>query len=130
MEQKKFDVYGIGNALVDMEFEVEEEFIKEAEIAKSQMTLVDEAKQNQILSILHGKSHKKTSGGSAANTMIAVSQFGGKSYYSCKVAKDELGEFYFKDLIENGVATNLNPEPLEDRTSQYQNFNFWIRTKR
>jgi sugar/nucleoside kinase (ribokinase family) len=111
--ENKFDVYGIGNALVDMEFEVEEEFIKEAEIAKSQMTLVDEAKQNHILSILHGKKHKKTSGGSAANTMIAVSQFGGKSYYSCKVANDELGEFYFRDLIENGVATNLHSDNLE-----------------
>jgi len=111
---KKFDVYGIGNALVDMEFEVEEKSIKEAEIEKGLMTLVDEARQTHILGILEGIKHKKTSGGSAANTMIAVSQFGGKSFYSCKVAKDELGEFYFKDLLDNGVQTNLHSGNLEE----------------
>jgi len=111
---KKFDVYGIGNALVDMEFEVEESTIKEAGIEKSQMTLVDEARQTQIMSILHDTHHKKTSGGSAANTIIGVAQFGGKSFYSCKVAKDALGEFYLKDLLDNGVATNLHSETLEE----------------
>lgn len=110
---KKYDVYGIGNALVDMEFEVEPEFLKEAGIDKGLMTLVDEERQHQIVNTLHGIQHKRSCGGSAANTMIAVSQFGGKSFYSCKVAHDEVGEFYFKDLQENGVDTNLSKETLE-----------------
>jgi sugar/nucleoside kinase (ribokinase family) len=110
---KKYDVYGIGNALVDMEFEIEEEFITKAKIAKGLMTLVDEARQHEITSTLHGIAHKRTSGGSAANTMIAVSEFGGKSFYSCKVANDETGEFYLKDLLENGVETNLCSRTLE-----------------
>jgi sugar/nucleoside kinase (ribokinase family) len=42
--------------------------------------------------------------------MIAVSQFGGKSYYSCLVAHDELGKFFLEDLKRNGVATNLKYE--------------------
>ena len=52
-------------------------------------------------------------GGSAANSIIAVSQFGGSSYYSCKVANDELGNFYQKDLKNNGVDSNLHSENLE-----------------
>ena len=52
-------------------------------------------------------------GGSAANSIIAVSQFGGSSYYSCKVANDELGEFYKTDLSSNGVDSNLEAEDLE-----------------
>lgn len=110
---KKYDVYGIGNALVDMEFEVEAEFLKEAGIDKGLMTLVDENRQHEIINTLHGIQHKRSCGGSAANTMIAVSQFGGKSFYSCKVAHDEVGEFYFKDLQENGVETNLRKDKLE-----------------
>lgn len=52
-------------------------------------------------------------GGSAANSIIAVSQFGGSSYYSCKVANDDLGNFYKKDLSANGVDSNLQTEELE-----------------
>lgn len=110
---KKFDVYGIGNALVDMEFEVETAFLNQAKIEKGLMTLVDEDRQNDIINTLHGIQHKRSCGGSAANTMIAVSQFGGKSFYSCKVAGDETGDFYFKDLMDNGVETNLSNATLE-----------------
>lgn len=110
---KKFDVYGIGNALVDMEFEVTADFLKEANIEKGLMTLVDEDRQTEIVNTLTGTQHKRSCGGSAANTMIAVSQFGGKSFYSCKVASDETGDFYFKDLMDNGVETNLSTSSLE-----------------
>lgn len=110
---KKFDVYGIGNALVDMEFEVSKEFLAEAKIEKGLMTLVDEERQQEIVSQLTGVHHKRSCGGSAANTMIAISQFGGRSFYSCKVASDETGDFYFKDLMDNGVETNLSTSSLE-----------------
>ncbi len=110
---KKFDVYGIGNALVDMEFEVSNDFLSKAQIEKGLMTLVDEARQVEIINTLHGTQHKRSCGGSAANTMIAISQFGGSSFYSCKVASDETGDFYFKDLMDNGVETNLSTSSLE-----------------
>lgn len=110
---KKFDVYGIGNALVDMEFEVSADFLKSASIEKGLMTLVDEPRQAEIINTLHGTQHKRSCGGSAANTMIAISQFGGRSFYSCKVASDETGDFYFKDLMDNGVETNLSTSSLE-----------------
>lgn len=114
---KKYHVYGLGNALVDMEFEVETEYLKKANIEKGLMTLVDENRQHEIINSLHGIQHKRSCGGSAANTMIAISQFGGKSFYSCKVAKDETGIFYFKDLKANGVETNLHADTLEDGVS-------------
>jgi sugar/nucleoside kinase (ribokinase family) len=103
----KFDVYGIGNALVDMEFEVSDNFFAQNKIDKGLMTLVDEERQNTLLDALGGNALKKQCGGSAANTAIAVSQFGGKSFYSCKVANDPTGDFYYNDLQDNGVQTNL-----------------------
>ncbi len=105
----KYNVYGVGNALVDMEIETTEEFLKKSQIEKGLMTLVDESRQNELLDHIDGKVHKRTCGGSAANTMIAVSQLGGKAFYSCKVADDEAGDFYFKDLVDNGLKTNLGP---------------------
>jgi sugar/nucleoside kinase (ribokinase family) len=50
---------------------------------------------------------RRTGGGSAGNTVVALAQLGGRSFYSCRVADDELGAFYREDLVTNGVATNL-----------------------
>ena len=103
----QYDVYGLGNALVDIEFEVSTEVLQELGIDKGVMTLLDEASQDKIISHLGAYSQKRSGGGSAANTLIAISQFGGKSFYSCKVAHDEPGQFYAEDLLRCGVATNL-----------------------
>jgi len=101
----KYDVYALGNALVDMEYEVQPEDLKHLSIDKGVMTLVDEAHQLRIMDHLRERHHQRGSGGSAANSVIALSQFGGSGWYSCKVADDELGHFYLKDLRDGGVAT-------------------------
>jgi sugar/nucleoside kinase (ribokinase family) len=105
--QKKYNLYGIGNALVDMEFEVTDEFFKQHKIDKGLMTLVDEERQNLLLASLGDVPLKQQCGGSAANTVIANAQFGGKSYYSCKVASDTVGNFYYQDLQDKMVDSNL-----------------------
>lgn len=104
---KKYHVYGVGNALVDMEFEVEDVFFNQYGIDKGLMTLVDEQRQHELIAQLDAFEGKRACGGSAANTIIAVSYFGGKSFYSCKVANDELGDFYIDDLKAAGVDTNV-----------------------
>lgn len=106
----KYDVYGIGNALVDKEFEVTDEFLAAHGIEKGMMTLIDEATQQRLLSGLIETFglKKRASGGSAANSIVAVSQFGGKTFYACKVANDETGEFYMHDLHAAGVTTALD----------------------
>ena len=104
-----YHVYGIGNALVDMEFETSEDFFKEKGIEKGLMTLIEKEQQEELLSSLEKKFglKKRASGGSAANTIVAVSQFGGNTFYACKVADDEPGDFYMKDLSSAGVETKL-----------------------
>ncbi len=105
---KKYHVYGVGNALVDMEFEVEDSFLENNGIDKGVMTLVDEDRQHQLMSYLDAFEGKKASGGSAANTIIASRYFGGQCFYSCKVANDELGDFYMHDLQLAGVDCNVD----------------------
>lgn len=113
----KYDVYGIGNALVDTEFEVEDSFLIEHKVEKGLMTLVDDSRQDYLIGLINKDRIKKQSGGSAANTVIAVNQFGGKSFYSCKVADDDYGHFYMNDLKESGISTNLNGEELPEGTT-------------
>src|SRR5262249_25036272 len=81
-------------------------FFSKMKIDKGLMTLVDEKRQKELVEGLAGIQHKRACGGSAANTVIAVAQYGGKSFYSCKVASDETGDFYYRDLVESQVATN------------------------
>ena len=103
----QYDVYALGNALLDIEFEVSPKELEKLGIEKGVMTLLDRDAQDKIVRHLGNHDQKRSCGGSAANTLIAVSQLGGKAFYSCKVADDEPGKFYTQDLIDCGVATNL-----------------------
>ena len=106
----KYHVYGIGNALVDKEFEVNETFLAENNIEKGMMTLIDKERQETLLAELKQSFglKKRAGGGSAANSIVAISQFGGNTFYACKVADDETGDFYMKDLAIAGVTTKLD----------------------
>ena len=103
-----FHVYGLGAALVDTEIEVSDAELVQHGIEKGLMTLVDEDRQNQLLGAFsdHLTVSRRASGGSAANSIIAVSSFGGESYYSCKVADDDNGQFYLADMTAAGVGHN------------------------
>jgi sugar/nucleoside kinase (ribokinase family) len=107
---KKYNVYGIGNAIVDIVTEVEHDFFEKNGIEKGVMTLVDEKRQLELMKVIDMQRSKMSGGGSAGNTIVALNQFGGKSFYSCLVAHDALGKFFLDDLQRNGVDTNLKYE--------------------
>jgi sugar/nucleoside kinase (ribokinase family) len=114
----RYQVYGIGNALVDMEYEVDATDLGILGIDKGVMTLVDEVQQAAIMAHLKHHRPRRGSGGSAANSVIALSQLGGKAFYSCKVADDELGHFYMDDLVRGGVDTNNHTRKDEGHTGR------------
>jgi sugar/nucleoside kinase (ribokinase family) len=112
-----YDLYAIGNALVDSEYEVSDAQLQAMGIDKRHMTLIDEARRTTLLGHLNGSQARRTGGGSAGNTVVALAQLGGRAFYSCRVADDELGAFYTQDLVANGVATNLtHGTPLPGQT--------------
>lgn len=106
---KTIDVIGIGNALVDQEFEVSEQFLSQHNLEKGMMALIEEDDQNTLIAELSklGELKKQCGGGSAANSLVAFAQFGGNAFYCCKVADDEAGDFYQQDLEQVGIRTNL-----------------------
>lgn len=101
----QYDIYAIGNALVDTEIEVTDADLERFGIEKGFMTLVDEQRQLELTQQLrdHLVASRRASGGSACNTIIAASYFGAKTFYSCKLAQDDNGQFYLKDLERAGV---------------------------
>lgn len=101
-----YDIYGIGNALVDSEFRVDDRELASLNVEKGTMTLIDADRRAELLRGLGELPGKRASGGSAANSMIAAAQMGSRCFYSCKVAPDELGEFYLRDLRACAVESN------------------------
>ncbi|MEE9320201.1 MAG: adenosine kinase [Granulosicoccus sp.] len=108
----RYHVYGVGNALVDLEFEIPDAMLGELEVDKGLMTLIEEDRHHQLLDSLSHIEARPCGGGSAANTITACAQLGGKAYYSCKVADDKTGHFFLQDLTGNGVETNLDANSL------------------
>lgn len=102
-----YHLYAIGNALVDSEYEVSDAQLQAMGVQKRHMTLIDTARRTELLGHVQGLHARRTGGGSAGNTVVAVAQLGGRAFYSCRVADDELGAFYRDDLLSHGVATNL-----------------------
>lgn len=103
------DVYGIGNALVDMQSRVQDELLQEIDFAKGIMTLVDNDRQAGVLSRLDSASLHRCAGGSAANTIAAVAEFGGNAAFVGKIGQDETGTFFLQDLRELGVTIEVDP---------------------
>ena len=104
---KKYDVYGIGNALVDIEYHTSIEKLSELGIEKGLMTLIDEKKQNNLIAHLDDSHETMACGGSAANTVIALAQLGANTHFDCRVANDISGQFYLQDLHDSGVHSSL-----------------------
>ena len=105
---RKYNVYGVGNALVDVQYQVSDAYIERMNVGMATMTLVDEARQRELIENVENEPLERASGGSAANTVIGVVNFGGTAYYGCKVGKDEPGDFYLNDLTAAGVGSNPN----------------------
>ncbi|MEQ8262104.1 adenosine kinase [Pseudohaliea sp.] len=102
---KKYRVYGMGAALLDTEIKVTDDELGKLGVEKGLMTLVDEARQGELLDGLRGHLIKANhaSGGSAGNSMIATAQFGGPTFMTCKVSGDADGDLYLADLESAGV---------------------------
>jgi sugar/nucleoside kinase (ribokinase family) len=103
--EKKYDVFGIGNALLDCVYMVEDKFLEENKIEKGLMTLVDEGKQKSIIEKIKSYDSFIQSGGSVTNSVYTLSQLGGSGYVSVLVSDDDFGRTYLRDLKNSNVIT-------------------------
>lgn len=116
------DCIGIGNALLDMEYQISNDILAKTALTKGSMSLADIDTQNALLQTLKkANQHAKTitGGGSAANSLACFTALGGSAFYNCKVGNDGLGVAYLDDLAKFGVisdshfATQSTEQPSE-----------------
>lgn len=112
----RYDVFGVGNSLVDIQAQVTDELIQELGFDKGIMTLVEEEVQQKVLAKVDGKPITRCAGGSAANTVMGVADFGGTAAFAGKTGANEIGEFFLKDMREMGVTIEVPPAEGESGT--------------
>jgi sugar/nucleoside kinase (ribokinase family) len=103
-----YDVFGVGNALVDIQARVTDRTLERIGFTKGIMTLVDEPTQQNVLHTLDGRPINRCAGGSAANTVMGVVDLGGTAAYAGKVGNDTLGSFCLKDMRQLGVTIEVS----------------------
>jgi sugar/nucleoside kinase (ribokinase family) len=103
--QPRYDVVGVGNAIVDVIVNVPDSFLVEHALTKGAMVLVDEEQALRLYDAM--PAGVESSGGSAANTVAGVASFGGRAAYVGKCWADQLGEVFRHDLRATGVAYEM-----------------------
>lgn len=102
-----FDVLGIGNAIVDIMAQTEEDFLVSHGMAKGSMTLIDEPRAEKIYGDMGPA--VEISGGSAANTIAGIANLGGRAAFVGKVRDDALGQSFTHDIRAAGVTFTTPP---------------------
>jgi sugar/nucleoside kinase (ribokinase family) len=107
MPSARFDVLGIGNAIVDVIARTEEDFLLKQGMHKGAMALIDEARAQAIYAAMGPAI--ETSGGSAANTIVGLASLGSRSAFIGKVKDDELGRTFAHDIRAAGATFTTSP---------------------
>jgi len=112
---KKFQVVGIGNAMVDILSHVDESFLAENGVEKGIMQLIDMGRAVELYG--HMGPAQEVSGGSAANTIAGIAALGGRTAYVGKVKDDQLGMIFGHDLRAQGAGYET---PLADKSHDHE----------
>jgi sugar/nucleoside kinase (ribokinase family) len=107
MPEPRFDVLGIGNAIVDVIARTEEDFLVRNGLVKGSMRLIDSGEAERLYGLMGPAI--EASGGCAGNTAAGVASFGGRAAFIGKVAADQLGDIYRHDMKGTGVAFATPP---------------------
>lgn len=109
---KKYQVVGIGNALVDILAHCEDQFLQDTGVEKGIMQLIDTDRAAE----LYGKMGpaKEISGGSAANTIAGIASLGGRTAYVGKVKADQLGDIFAHDIQAQGADFEVPRAPTDE----------------
>jgi sugar/nucleoside kinase (ribokinase family) len=108
MPNHRFDVLGLGNAIVDVLAQVDESLVAELDLVKGTMALID-ADRAEELTRRVGEKALIRSGGSAGNTIAGVASLGGRAAFVGRVADDTLGHAFTREIREIGVEYRTTP---------------------
>lgn len=116
----RYDLFGLGNALVDHEFHVTDDMLSDLGIEKGLTTLIEPDRASLVLDALSERAGaaSKACGGSGANSVIAAACMGSSAYYTCQLGNDDNGHFYVNDMIDAGVDTHARDHMVDGVTGR------------
>ena len=106
-QNKKIDLIGLGNAIVDIIVNIEDEFLKVNNLEKGSMNLIDSHESKKLLKDC--KVIKQVSGGSSANTVVCLSELGNDVQFIGRVKNDQFGDFFSSDINKSKGIFNTPP---------------------
>lgn len=109
MPGRDLDVVAVGNAIVDVLAHAADDKLRQLDLVKGSMTLVDSAVAATVYSAMGPGT--EVSGGGAANTAVGVASFGGRASFIGKTAGDQLGQVFAHDITAAGVGFAVDPAP-------------------
>ena len=116
MAATRFDVLGIGNAIVDVLARTDDDFLARQKMRKGAMQLIDESQAARIYDAMGPA--VEVSGGSAANTIVGAASLGARTAFVGKVKDDELGRVFAHDIRAAGVAFTTPPASAGPSTAR------------
>jgi sugar/nucleoside kinase (ribokinase family) len=101
-------ILGMGNALVDMLAKLEnDDLLNELQLPKGSMNLINVTARNKIFDQLKGINIQMTTGGSAGNTTLALTQMGVTTGFIGKIGEDEQGRFFLREYEQAGIQPHF-----------------------
>jgi ribose 5-phosphate isomerase len=113
-----YDIYAIGNALVDSEYEVTDAQLQSMGVDKRHMTLIDTPRRAELLSHVKAITPRQTGGGSAGNTVVALAQLGGQASLRMRDGQALVTDNGQHILDVRGLSIT-HPLAFEDQVSQW-----------
>ena len=106
----QYDVFGMCNALYDIQAETPESMLEALGVDKGTMTLIDDAQQSKMVASVYSHLVNTEPGGSGCNTLVGIAQLGGTAAYTSRVGNDEHGRMYREKMAKLGIKPNLGEE--------------------
>ncbi|MEA3514412.1 MAG: adenosine kinase [Nanoarchaeota archaeon] len=111
--KKRYDVFGIGNAIMDFLVEVEPDVLIKCNMEKGQCRGVDDEELQNIFKSIGEDNFKRIPGGSAANILSGIAKMGGKVVFCGKIGSGEQGLYYEQTMFMGGVKPRLSKTNLK-----------------
>jgi sugar/nucleoside kinase (ribokinase family) len=118
MTDLRYDVLGLGNAIVDVLAQTEDDFLVANNLHKGSMRLIDEAEAERLYDAMGPATI--ICGGSVANSIVGVASFGGRGAYIGKVRADEVGRHFTHDI--RAVGVDFKTAPAQDGPATARSF--------
>jgi sugar/nucleoside kinase (ribokinase family) len=107
---KNYDVSGMGNPLVDILVEVDDNFLESHRLNKGIMHLIDEERKNHLIDIIRDTRPRMEAGGSCPNTITALAMLGLRVALTGKIGQDDFGRIFEEKIVQRNVFSYMKKE--------------------